>query len=107
MYRELVKRIENIENIVKSWNKRKITVIGRVTIVKSLMISQIVHLLMVVTVPEWVKTEINTLIFKFYWGGYKEGIEKVKRKILIQDISEGGIKMIDINSFQKACHVMG
>ena len=96
-----VKRIENIENIVKSWNKRKITVIGRVTIVKSLMISQIVHLLMVVTVPEWVKTEINTLIFKFLWGGYKEGIEKVKRKILIQDFSEGGIKMIDINSFQK------
>ena len=43
-------------------------------------------------VPEDIISKINSMLFEFIWNGKAD---KVKRKIIIQDYSEGGLKMID------------
>ena len=46
---------------------------------------------------------INRIFFSFIWKrNFKEGrtFERVKRKIMCQDIEEGGMNMIDINTMQ-------
>ena len=43
--------------------------------------------------------EINDLLYKFLWDGKGD---KIKRTIVINDYQEGGIKMLDIKSFNFA-----
>ena len=40
--------------------------------------------------------ELNKLFFNFFWDGKTE---KIKRNMLIEDIQEGGLKMIHLQSF--------
>ena len=43
--------------------------------------------------------ELNTVKYKFLWN--KKG-DKIKRKVMINNYSEGGLKMINITSFNKS-----
>ena len=43
--------------------------------------------------------EINDLLYKFLWDGKGD---KIKRTVVINDYQEGGIKMLDIKSFNSA-----
>ena len=43
--------------------------------------------------------EVNKLFYTFLWN---EKGDKIKRDIMINDYSNGGLKMIDIQSFNKS-----
>ena len=43
--------------------------------------------------------EIKDLLYKFLWDGKGD---KIKRMVVIYDYQEGGIKMLDIKSFNSA-----
>ena len=43
--------------------------------------------------------EINSLFYKFLWS---DKVDKIKRNVMINNYPEGGIKMIDIISFDKS-----
>ena len=47
-----------------------------------------------ISVPEDHVKEINKLIYHFIW----KGKDKIKRSALINDINDGGLKMLHINS---------
>ena len=95
--------LENWENIMQamekslnSWKRRNIFILGRVTVVKSLLLSKIV--LLVLIPPENVRKKINSIIFKFIW---KNKIEKVKRNNVIQSFEDGGIHMLNVGTLCK------
>ena len=48
--------------------------------------------------PEAIK-EINTIFYNFLWNGKGD---KIKRNVMINDYSQGGLKVIDILSFNKS-----
>ena len=43
--------------------------------------------------------EVNKLFYSFLWNGKRD---KIERDIIINDYSNGGLKMIDIQSFSKS-----
>ena len=43
--------------------------------------------------------EINNIFYKFLWDGKGD---KIKRSIMISDYENGGLRMLDLNSFNKA-----
>ena len=47
--------------------------------------------------------EINKVFFNFLWNGKGD---KIKRNIMIGDYSQGGLRIIDIQSFNKALKTM-
>ena len=47
-----------------------------------------------ISVPEDRVKEINKLIYHFIW----KGNDKIKRSALINNINDGGLKMLDIHS---------
>jgi len=55
-----------------------------------------------ITVTEDLIKEINSLIYRFIW----KGNDKIKRAALIDDIEDGGLKMLDIQSMILAQRVM-
>ena len=99
------KRIDNIIRIIKSWDKRNLSIIGKVVIVKTFLISQFSYLLQALIFPEPVLKSINTILFRFLWKkqfSNRRAFEKVKRDVLCLDYNQGGLKMINIFDMQNA-----
>ena len=91
-------KIERVKNILSSWSARRLTLLGKITIIKALAVSQIVHVLTSLPTHQGALKEINTLLYDFLWEGKGD---KIKRTEMINDKDKGGLKMIDIQSFNK------
>ena len=48
--------------------------------------------------------EINSLFYEFLWS---DKVDKIKGNVMINDYPEGGIKMIDIISFNNLSKLFG
>ena len=72
---------------------------GKITVLKSLIASQLVYILSTLPTNHRFINDVNNLFFKFLWSGRGD---KVKRDVIISDYSNGGLKMIDLKSFNKA-----
>ena len=92
-------KIEKIRKTLSCWKYRRLTLLGRITGLKSLAASQLVHLLSPMPSNYHAINEINTLFYHFLWNGKGD---KIKRKIMINDYCEGGLKIIDLVSFNKS-----
>ena len=90
-------------NTLNQWSKRKLSLAGRITIIESLAVSKFVHLFISLPAPpnELIK-ELEKLFYKFLWNS---GPDRVKRKIIIKNITCAGLRMIELKSFIKALKV--
>ena len=92
-------KVEKIRKILSCWKYRRLTLLGRITVLKSLAASQLVYLLSPLPSNYNALNQINKLFYQFLWNGKGD---KIKRKIMINDYCDGGLKMIDLISFNKA-----
>lgn len=92
-------KVKDIKRLIQSWSKRYISVPGKITVVKTIMVSKLTHLFTSLPRPD-AKTmkELEILFFNFIWGNKKD---RVSRKQLIQDYRLGGLKMVHLESFAK------
>ena len=89
--------------MLKQWSKRKLTLFGRITIIKSLALSKFVSLFLSLPNPpmELIK-ELEVMFFKFLWNA---GPDRITRKLVIKNLSSGGLRMSHIYSFIKALKI--
>ena len=90
-------KLDEIKKIIIQWNSRSLTPFGRLTVIKTLLIPKVNHLILALPNPseEVIKSFENDL-YNFLW---KSKIHKVKKKVIIQDYRKGGIKMVDYKKF--------
>ena len=69
------------------------------TVIKSLAASPIIHLLSPLQTNPQIIKQINVLFFVFLWNNKGD---KIKRNVIIQIYGNGGLRMLDITSFNKA-----
>ena len=81
------------------WRSRDLTLFGKVLIIKSLGLSQLIYSASILNVPEEVARTVKTKLFSFLW---KNKRDKIKRTGLYQDLERGGIRMVDIDIMFKA-----
>ena len=60
--------IKKIENILKIWKKRNLTVQGKITIFKALAIRKVIHLALVTNVPQATNDQLNKYQKDFIWN---------------------------------------
>ena len=90
-------KIEEMKKIFLNWSKRILTPLGRITVIKSLALSKINHLILSLPKPsEKIVKEIQTLFYNYLWN---RGPDKIKRSLVIQNYDNGGLRMIDLDSF--------
>ena len=97
-------RIEKIKILMKRWQKREMSLYGKIIICKTYLLSQLSYVIQSLSLPNEVLTEIDTLLFKFIWQktfSEKKAIEKIKRSIICRDIDKGGLNMIKIRDQQR------
>ena len=86
--------LEKIQNIIKIWSMRKLTLFGKITVIKSLLESQLVYKLSVLPNPSHqLLKEIDQALFNFLWDNKPHRITK---HMAIEPRDLGGLSMIDI-----------
>ena len=86
--------LSKMENLIKIWNLRKLSLYGKVTIIKTQLQSQLIYQLSVLPSPH--KNFLNQferLMFKFLWDSKPD---KIKRVSLYGPKHEGGLSMPDV-----------
>ena len=98
--KNILRKLNEMKTELNQWSKRDITPFGKVTVIKTLIISKIVHLLICLPTPTLkVIKELNNIFFKFLWN---DKPDKIKRTISTLNLLEGGLNMIDIDKFNQA-----
>ena len=89
-----------MNNLLLLWTKRNLTIfVGKVLIIKSLIIPIFTYVASACVVPEKYRKEIDSKCFKFIWNNKPD---KVKRNTVVGNLGNGGLKMIDIQSYFKS-----
>ena len=90
-------KMDEVKREISRWNKRNMTPIGRITIIKTLIISKLTHLFINLPDPpiKFLK-ELEDHIYIFLWGSKTH---KIKKSTMCKSYEEGGYKMIDIYTF--------
>ena len=86
-------RVLKIKRILDLWKSRYLTYKGKILILKTLIVSRLVYTAHVILCPISVLTKIDKLMFDFLWGS---PAVRVKRSYVTQDISTGGLNMIEL-----------
>ena len=91
--------LQKIKKEMGNWKSRLLTPFGRITLIKTLFLPKLIHLFMSLPVPNALLKEINSLMYEFLWDSKPD---KVKRKTICAEYSNGGLRMTDIFNFEKA-----
>ena len=98
-YKEILSKIKKL---LTWWKQRDLTLMGKVQLVKTFVISKLIYVSSLTPVPLWAFEEINNLIFEFLW----KGKDKIKRAVIILNYNKGGLKMPDFKLFIRTQRIM-
>ncbi len=87
---------EKITNLLHHWTFRKLTILGKIAVLKSLALPMVVHLLMVLPETDAFVKEIQEIFFRFVWD---RGRDKVKRNLMYMSYEKGGLKVPNVKLF--------
>ena len=95
-------RLTSILQVLNIWKQRSLSLKGRVTILKALIIPKMLYVASNMPVTENVVEKMNHLISDFIWNSKRP---KIKNNVIIQTIDKGGIKVPDFTSMVKASKI--
>ena len=87
-------KIRKMKNILKIWEKRPLTIFGKVVLVNTLCLSKIINNCLLLPVPENIIKCVHSIIMQFLF----KNRQRINRKCLINSIENGGIGVVDIRS---------
>ena len=96
-------KVDSIRKLISNWQRRSISTIGRITVVKSLLLPKLVHFFMSLPDPsQKFLAELNTIFFHYIWNSK---VDRIARKIITKDYREGGLKMVNLSFFLKSLKI--
>ena len=93
--RNWLEKIEKLKTSLHIWKTRNLTLFGKITVIKMLALPKITYSATNTITPLRVVESLNTILYDFLW----QGRDRVKRRKTVGHISDGGISMIDVQSF--------
>ena len=90
-------KIKDFEKTLKDWNARKLTIYGKICIIKSLALPKLVHLFSALpNPPDEMIQRLEKTCFQFIWNNKNE---KIKRTTMQNSYENGGCKVPNIKYF--------
>ena len=89
----LTDRLNNMNKLINIWKARNLSLRGKVTIIRSLILPQIQFLFSMIYIPDKILKDIDSILFKYLWDNKPS---KIKKTTLIAPIKEGGFNMVDV-----------
>ena len=63
--KKFIERLDSIKKLINIWSSRGLSIYGKVTVIKSLIIPAFVYISLLLPVPKEIVKELNQMIFKF------------------------------------------
>ena len=93
-------KISEIESLLRRWSFRNMTVFGRISLVKSLALSKLTHVVQVIPNPSAGKIKsLQKLVNNFVWTGSHCKKVVVRGEISEQPMEQGGLAVPNIEKF--------
>ena len=89
-------KLDALENTLNNWKRRKLTLLGKINIVKSLGLSKLIFIASVLPVSEKFCGQVNKITFNFIWDN------KIAKINIIDKWENLGLNMIDSSLMNKA-----
>ena len=86
-------RIDKFKSILRLWNRRQLTLKGRIVVLNSLASAGIWYYSNILSMPAWAESEIKHESLEFLWRYKKHLVNACAMK---QKLDEGGLNLIDI-----------
>ena len=89
-------KLNEVTRDIARWRKRNLTPFGKITVIKTLVLSKLTYLFTNLPDPpaDFLK-ELDNLIYTFLWGGKTH---RVKKSTMCKSYDKGGIKMCNVQS---------
>ena len=84
--KKFIEKLDTIKKLINMWSSRGLSLYGKATIIKSLIIPKFVYVSSLLPTPKEVIKQLNQLLFKFLW----KGVDKVTRLSAINEYENGG-----------------
>jgi hypothetical protein len=88
-------RLGKIDDILDLWNLRQLTLKGKILVINTLIIPQLLHLCSVIHMPQIYVNRFQKAVSNFIWN---KKPPKVKYSSLVNKIEYGGLKLQDLES---------
>ena len=95
----LHEKIVKMKNLLKIWKKRKLTLKGKVQVINSLGLSNLLYVCSIINTPTIVFKEVKKIIMNFIWENKPA---KIAYNTLIQSVNEGGLGLTDLEIKSRA-----
>ena len=93
----IANKLKEFDQCLVKWKKWKLSIIGKITVLKTFAFPKLVYPLTVLSNPDGdTIRRIKNTMFSFLWD---DKPDKISRNRIIQDYKSGGLKMLDIESF--------
>ena len=90
-------KLVEVERALNMWSKRYLTPYGKITVIKTQIISKLVYLLINIPNPSQIFVkQLDNLLFEFLWN---KKPSRIKRQVTCAPYSKGGLNMIDLYAF--------
>ena len=91
--------IGKIDRQFRTWSQRNLSILGKILIVKTFGIAQVIFLLQCLTMETKHFKAINASLYKFIWNRHylaAKAPERISRQIMNKPIKLGGLGMLDV-----------
>jgi hypothetical protein len=91
--------LDKISIKLSAWSKRGLSILGKILIVKTFGISQIIYLMQMMSLNEDDFKLFNAMLYKFIWNTDFRALkapDRKKREIMSTNINKGGFGMLDL-----------
>jgi hypothetical protein len=100
-YTDKFKEVKHLFNI---WSKRNITPLGRVAVLKSLILSKLIHLwILLPDPPDKLMNDLQKQCYKFVWQGKQD---RIRRTTSIKMVKNGGLNIPDVKKYSTSLKLM-
>ena len=89
--------MHKVNLLINVWSKRRLTLPGKITVIKSLILPKFTHLFLALPNPpgEFINF-LERKLYKFLWSN---GPDRISRRNIVKTYMQGGLRMVNVNEF--------
>jgi len=101
----ILSKIHKLDNKLLAWQFRGLSLGGKILVAKTFGVSQLIYSLQACKIKEQDIKKTEAFMFKILWTkkvGGNWAPDRIKRSIMKRDYDQGGLKVVDIGSLDRA-----
>ena len=93
-------KLRTIQRTMNSWKRRHITVRGKITLIKALLLPKLTHVFISLPKPpvDFLK-RLKTALCNFLWNGK---VDRLRRLSVCKQYKNGGLEMVEVDTYIEA-----